>query len=558
MRARWDVVGAALAACALAACAPQGDDAQQANNAQANNVATGTDAPGFAQLHHRIFEQPSCSSMACHGGERGIAGLSFDDPQAAYDRLVSGAPTNSPAASAGMKLVDPGAPDNSFLLTKLEASVEALAEAGHGAPMPMTGSRLGPQSLAAVRAWIQAGAPYEGADFEPDFLEGSGLDEAYVQCDAADEAGLRDCFEAVPSEGTYERLYSPPIEVPAESEVIMCSYLEVDPDEDWYITATQGQQMTGGHHIAVFMAVNRDDDPTPHECTDEEMTNFNFVAGAGGGGGQDTVMPEGRALRVPAGRQLVIQSHYLNTSKEPRLVMDAVDLKRVEFDESLEIVDPFAMIYSDFVIPPGEELEHVKECTVNKPRSIYTLLGHTHDYGVLFEFELEREGSGEPELLYRATDGPLLRDNPEIKQYDPPLQVEPGDTLRMRCKWNNTTDEPLGWPEEMCVGLMYYGPGEGWLTCSNEQTKPRLGGDEDGCASPLDQGNELGVGKYCTRTGRECSDNEGATLCLAPFDPSSNFCSKIGCESDEECGAGARCHETSQGSACVPDKCFEG
>ena len=35
------------------------------------------------------------------------------------------------------------------------------------------------------------------------------------------------------------------------------------------------------------------------------------------------------------------------------------------------------------------------------------------------------------------------------------LRVEPGDTLRMRCRWRNTSEEVLGWPEEMCVALMY-------------------------------------------------------------------------------------------------------
>ena len=65
------------------------------------------------------------------------------------------------------------------------------------------------------------------------------------------------------------------------------------------------------------------------------------------------------------------------------------------------------------------------------------------------------------------------------------------------------------------------------------------------------------MGKYCTPRGDECQGVEFANFCLATFDASSNFCSKVGCEGDEVCGEGARCHMTSAGSACVPDKCFE-
>ena len=312
--------------------------------------------------------------------------------------------------------------------------------------------------------------------------------------------------------------------------------------------------MGGGHHTAVFVANSPQNDFEPGECTDEDMMNYRYVAGAGGGGGLDTEMPEGVALRIQQGQQVVLQSHYINTTDEPMVVMDAVDLEYAD-DENVTIADPFAMLHSSFEVPPGEEhFEVVSECTADEPMEIYMLLGHTHENGTLFDFEWIRDGE-QPEHLYHATDGRLLRNTPEIKIYDEPLQIDAGDTFRMTCAWENTHDHPLTWPEEMCVALMYYGPSRGWMTCGSDDEYPSvIGSDGEGCANPGDQGNELGVGRYCTHD--ECQDLE-ASSCLASIDPASNFCSIILCDNDDECGEDAVCVQQSAGSACVPEKCLE-
>ncbi len=187
--------------------------------------------------------------------------------------------------------------------------------------------------------------------------------------------------------------------------------------------------------------------------------------------------------------------------------------------------------------------------------SIHSLLGHTHDWGVLFEFEVEKQGQ-ERELLYHATDGPTLRDTPEIIQYDPPLLLEPGDKVHIKCHWTNTTGHDLTWPEEMCVAFMYYSPGTGFMICDSGDVSPKIlgGGDPtQGCAAETDLGNELGVGRFCTEGGTECEGQE-ANFCIAGFS-SENYCTVILCESDDECGEGASCVAEGPGSACVPDKC---
>ncbi len=567
----------------LASCGDPSPPAQTAGGAEpsagvtAGNTAGNTagaavsaEAPGLRALLDSYLT-PSCAQEACHGGERGIAGLRLVEAEEARAALVGAAPTNANAAERGLLRVTPGDVERSYLWQKLTLSQQALAEEGLGAAMPISGRAPGARTLDAVRAWIEAGAPLDGAPLSADDLDegGARVEDAYVQCavDAsvtetrAREEAFESCFAPPEDAARDRRLYTPVITIPPRSEQLICSYLSAPIDAPMWVNKTVGQQMTGGHHAAVFLAVSPSDEP-PHECRDDEMSNFRFAAGAGGGGGQDTDLPDGVALKIEPGQQFVIQSHYINSTDAPMEVMDAVDLVEVDEGQVRERVDPFAIIYSELDIPAGAEgFEVRKLCRLEEPINIYMLLGHTHDAGVLFEFIHHAGGldADLPRTLYRAIDGPLLRDNPEIKYFDPPIPFAADDVLEVVCRWDNPSDEALGWPNEMCVALMYYGPGAGWMTCDTHDEVPSVagGGEGEGCVPPDAPGNALGVGRACTASGGECASAERARLCLATFDARANFCSFLSCAADEECGEGAVCLAQGPATACVPVMCAE-
>lgn len=575
-----------LATCALlallTACGDPSDPAQQQGEPQAGaqgEPQAGASAPGEVVGFRALLEaylKPSCAQEACHGGERGIAGLRLVEADEAYAALVSAAPTNANAAEAGLLRVAPMSVEGSLLWKKLTESQAVLAEAGLGAAMPIAGQAPGARTLELIRAWIEAGAPLEGASLSAADLDegGARVMDAYVQCEVdpslsdptrpggrAREEAFEACFAPPEAPASTRRLYTPIITIPPHTERLVCSYLSAPIDAPMWVNRTVGQQMTGGHHAAVFLAVSPSDEP-PHECRDDEMSNFRFAAGAGGGGGQDTDLPDGVALKIEPGQQFVIQSHYINATDAPMEVMDAVDLVQVEEAAVRERVDPFAIIYSDLNIPAGAiGFEVRKTCRLEDPISVYMLLGHTHDAGVLFEVTHHAGGldAGVGRTLYRATDGSLLRDNPEIKYYDPPLMFAAGDVLEVLCRWDNPSDVALGWPDEMCVALMYYGPGAGWMTCDTEDEVPNVAGsaEGEGCVAPDAAGNALGVGRACTADGGECATAERARLCLATFDARANFCSFLSCASDDECGEGAVCLQQGPATACVPVACAD-
>ncbi len=75
-----------------------------------------------------------------------------------------------------------------------------------------------------------------------------------------------------------------------------------------------------------------------------------------------------------------------------------------------------------------------------------------------------------------------------------------------------------------------------------------------GCGAPGDPGNEMGVGKYCTKGGGECAGT-GSPYCSIDFSSSGPaLCSKP-CTTDAECGAGAACVQDTLGKGCSPIAC---
>jgi hypothetical protein len=79
------------------------------------------------------------------------------------------------------------------------------------------------------------------------------------------------------------------------------------------------------------------------------------------------------------------------------------------------------------------------------------------------------------------------------------------------------------------------------------------------CVKPGTPNNERGIGGYC-ETGAECPSDVGPRFCTADFrdigviDDDKWFCSML-CNTDDECGTGARCVTGISGRGCSPIPC---
>ncbi len=74
------------------------------------------------------------------------------------------------------------------------------------------------------------------------------------------------------------------------------------------------------------------------------------------------------------------------------------------------------------------------------------------------------------------------------------------------------------------------------------------------CGVPGDQGNAMGVGKYCTQGGGQCLGTS-SPICSADIQLNGHgICSKS-CNTDADCGTGATCYQDALGKGCKPDVC---
>ena len=204
----------------------------------------GQTAPDEHSAYHDIQEavfDKSCASSTCHAAPANSLGLNLTYGLS-YENLVGRAPNNPAAAAAGMKLVDPGNPENSFLLTKLMGPT--VPEQGQR--MPFGGGVLHSGKIDAVRTWIAEGAPQTGK------IAGIG-----------DLGVLRDpdeVFEPPPRPPTGEgyQLRLPPfkIEPGTEREIYYATQIEDENGnpvaEDIFINRVEIFYPAGSHHFILY------------------------------------------------------------------------------------------------------------------------------------------------------------------------------------------------------------------------------------------------------------------------------------------------------------------
>jgi hypothetical protein len=111
----------------------------------------------FAAIQTVIFNGRGCSSGGCHGAGRPQAGLSLATGSS-YGNIVN----VTAQGGAGLKLVLPGNADSSYLYRKVAARTRPGSYPISGSPMPLAGSPLTGNELAALALWIDAGAPQTG------------------------------------------------------------------------------------------------------------------------------------------------------------------------------------------------------------------------------------------------------------------------------------------------------------------------------------------------------------------------------------------------------------
>ena len=112
-----------------------------------------------------IFNGKGCASGGCHSGNRPAGNMNLSSGSSFTNTV------GRPAASSPLQRIQPGNANNSYLFRKVSAKTNPGSFSISGSPMPLGGNALSDSQLAALAAWINAGAPQTGRSSESNEVE---------------------------------------------------------------------------------------------------------------------------------------------------------------------------------------------------------------------------------------------------------------------------------------------------------------------------------------------------------------------------------------------------
>lgn len=400
--------------------------------------------------------ETNCTFSSCHDAASPIAGLDFTASDAnIHAQLVNANPENSMASAAGLKLVDPGYPERSYLYHKINYGLHADSEldASMGGSMPTGGNAMSSADIETVRQWILYGAKSNNdTDVDVSTLEnyynGDGLTPLTPLAPPAAGEGFQLHFG---------QIFLDPLE---EKELIY--RYDLGNEDPLEITRIEVAMNSESHHFLFF---NFEEGAENNQ--DQGIIPITFLSSATGqavaitgdtkmiGGWAypgDYSLPEGTAFSWPDNATLKFNYHILNYSSTGVLPAEIyvniytqpAGTAVMEMNSDFFLDNP-----NNLVLQPGET---TKEWTFpfNVPGGdsihIWTLGAHTHALGTDFDiFAWDQNGVGAQiyegfyNLDYTVNQGFYNYAEPPFRIFDEFHSVGPGEGLHMVADFNNTT-----------------------------------------------------------------------------------------------------------------------
>jgi hypothetical protein len=267
-----------------------------------------------------------------------------------------------------------------------------------------------------------------------------------------------------PAPGANEVQYLSPItrDIQPGEDRIDCAYLDAHIAGYSDIGRIAGYNSTGSHHIILY-TTSAPQTPNVHACKEDEMVFLSMVGGTGGDAAlsPEQTLPDGLVRRVTGGQQLVIQTHWINTTDEPMDGQAAFNVRYEPVDTTKTPTDFMSLMNTQFELAPGKNHAEV-DCTFKDSLSIWQLAGHQHSMGkhikITYNGKMLVDDDWKEEWSF----------NPKFLDFTgAPMQTQAGDKIHIECDWMNPGSETVRFPSEMCGAVAQYYPSAGQLICFN-------------------------------------------------------------------------------------------
>ncbi|MDB5285009.1 MAG: hypothetical protein JWO06_4084 [Bacteroidota bacterium] len=419
--------------------------------------------------------QTNCTG-SCHTSSA-VDGIDFTANSAqVYSNLVNAIPTNTTAAAAGLKLVDPGNPRNSFLFAKANHGLDAnlTLAAGQDPTNHDSFNALTQTQREMIRQWIVFGAIDTGT-----YVLQSTIDTFYV----AQGGQPRTQVLAPPPVGEGVQLYFGPLFMlpGVEFEYNNKSYLNNSGTVD--VTRMVTQENVETHHFAIYNFLPGHDtlfEKGLHKVvgiSDEAYLFFNATVVAQWPRSMDVTYPTGTALVWEPNSVLCLDYHLINYEST---VIAAEAYMNVYFrphQSSTIAIQTAPVRYGgdnvDELVVPNNSTDTTFRIVQANPDStfywnIISMQAHTHKLGTDF-YVWTRKSTGQKDSLiydgrkdptYSYDQGTYIWNDPPYRRFDPPLPVYMTNGLIHEASYFNsgadTVHFGLSTTNEMFVTFVLY------------------------------------------------------------------------------------------------------
>ena len=323
----------------------------------------------------------------------------------------------------------------------------------HDAESPMpppSSSTLDDATLATLDTWLEDGAPARTAGERCD-------DVAPPPVPRGDELPCTPTHSFLAHDATDS---SAPFDVPVSADNLYECFTFRSPfgaDEQATAWAPVVDDTRVLHHWILYRTQTEQVDGGVGRCN--MPLDATFLMGWAPGGGVE-VMPDdvGVELRTAADEWLILQVHYWNVPG----YTDARDRSGVSIcttdtprENTAGVLTMGAL--GIFLPPRSRDVQAAGNCSTgsfDEPIHVLSSGPHMHELGTAFTTEIERRG-GSTEMLV-AVD-PWDFNAQTTYWHRPAVRIDPGDTLRTTCTYDNMTDSLVTFGEdtedEMCFNF---------------------------------------------------------------------------------------------------------
>lgn len=280
-----------------------------------------------------------------------------------------------------------------------------------------------------------------------------------------DPGGPRDLGGAEPDLAPSERdAYTPPggerfvlaagdWSMPAGQEGYRCVRQTIDRTvfvHEFYPIAPNGT-----HHTVVTFneSPTMPDGVTPCSAT----TNAPDMIYGSGVGTEPLVLPEGVAVEIPAGSQILVNLHLYNTSSEDLTGNSGIEVVTMPEELVSNRAEVLLAGPISFSIPAmTSEYPVDGGCTMNDDVTVFAIMPHMHQYGTAMRVEVDGD------VLY---EGSYSFDDQRYFDVSPMRELSAGTRVGVHCEYDNPTSSSVGFGDssnqEMCFALLYRYPALG-------------------------------------------------------------------------------------------------